>query len=115
MRWPSVVMGVDDAARAIGARTAHGLCSEAASCTAGLRIVRIQERCLTRVTLAFPPGSGWVIVHRLCDAFEREHLRDEQVHDVGLDAGAVLQRSGHRKRARVSAWQRGQCLICASA
>ena len=26
---------------------------------------------------------------------EREHLRDEQVHDVGLDAGAVLQRSGH--------------------
>ena len=34
-------------------------------------------------------------VHRLGDAFEREHLRDEQVHDVGLDAGAVLERSGH--------------------
>ena len=38
------------------------------------------------------PDEG---VHRLCDAFEREHLRDEQVHDVGLDAGAVLQGSGH--------------------
>ena len=34
-------------------------------------------------------------VHRLGDALEREHLRDEQVHDVGLDAGAVLERSGH--------------------
>ena len=34
-------------------------------------------------------------VHRLGDAFEREHLRDEQVHDVSLDAGAVLERSGH--------------------
>ena len=36
-------------------------------------------------------------VHRLGDTFEREHLRDEQVHDVGLDAGAVLQGSGHLK------------------
>ena len=36
------------------------------------------------------PDEG---VHRLGDAFEREHLRDEQVHDVGLDAGAVLQGS----------------------
>ena len=26
---------------------------------------------------------------------EREHLRDEQVHDVGFDAGTVLQGSGH--------------------
>ena len=34
-------------------------------------------------------------VHRLSDALEREHLGDEQVHDVGLDAGAVLQRAGH--------------------
>ena len=34
-------------------------------------------------------------VHRLCDTLEREHLRDEQVHDIGFDAGAVLQRSGH--------------------
>ena len=34
-------------------------------------------------------------VHRLGDTLEREHLRDEQVHDVGFDAGAVLQRSGH--------------------
>ena len=25
-------------------------------------------------------------MHRLGDAFEREHLRDEQVHDIGLDA-----------------------------
>ena len=38
------------------------------------------------------PDEG---VHRLGDTFEREHLRDEQVHDVGLDAGAVLQGSGH--------------------
>ena len=34
-------------------------------------------------------------MHRLGDAFEREHLRDEQVHDIGLDAWAVLQRSRH--------------------
>ena len=34
-------------------------------------------------------------VHRLGDTLEREHLRDEQVHGVGFDAGAVLQRSGH--------------------
>ena len=34
-------------------------------------------------------------VHRLCGPFEREHLRDEQVHDVGLDAVAVLERAGH--------------------
>ena len=34
-------------------------------------------------------------VHRLGDAFEREHLGDEQVHGIGLDAGAVLQRAWH--------------------
>ena len=33
-------------------------------------------------------------VHRLSDALEREHLRNQQVHDVGLDAGAVLEWSG---------------------
>ena len=35
-------------------------------------------------------------VHRLGDALEREHLGDEQVHGIGLDAGAVLERAGHR-------------------
>ena len=35
-------------------------------------------------------------VHRVGDALEREHLRNQQVHDVGLDAGAVLEWSGHR-------------------
>ena len=34
-------------------------------------------------------------VHRLCGALEREHLGDQQVHDVGLDAVAVLERAGH--------------------
>ena len=33
-------------------------------------------------------------VHRLCGALEREHLCDEQVYDVGLDAVAVLERAG---------------------
>ena len=33
-------------------------------------------------------------VHRLGDALEREHLGDEQVHDVGLEAGVVLERAG---------------------
>ena len=35
-------------------------------------------------------------VHRVGDALEREHLGDEQVHDVGLEAIAVLERAGHR-------------------
>ena len=34
-------------------------------------------------------------VDRLCGPLEREHLGDEQVHDIGLDAVAVLQRAGH--------------------
>ena len=34
-------------------------------------------------------------VHRLGDALQGEHLRHQQVHDIGPDAGAVLQRSGH--------------------
>ena len=34
-------------------------------------------------------------VHRLGDAFEREHRGDEQAHGIGLDAGAGLERAGH--------------------
>ena len=34
-------------------------------------------------------------VHRVGDALQCEHLRNQQVHDVGLDAGAVLQGAWH--------------------
>ena len=53
------------------------------------------ELCDVAEECGFGEGAPDEGVHRLCDAFEREHLRDEQVHDVGLDAGALLQGSGH--------------------
>ena len=56
---------------------------------------RVMELCDVAEERGLGEGASNEGVHRLGDTLEREHLRDEQVHDVGFDAGAVLQRSGH--------------------
>ena len=56
---------------------------------------RVMELCDIAEERGLGEGASNEGVHRLGDTLEREHLRDEQVHDVGFDAGAVLQRSGH--------------------
>ena len=56
---------------------------------------RVMELCDVAEERGLGEGASNEGVHRLCDTLEREHLHDEQVHDIGFDAGAVLQRSGH--------------------
>ena len=55
----------------------------------------VMELCDVAEERGLGEGASNEGVHRLGNTLEREHLRDEQVHDVGFDAGAVLQRSGH--------------------
>ena len=50
---------------------------------------------MNRTSTRWPTSHLSRMSTKIGDTLEREHLRDEQVHDVGFDAGAVLQRSGH--------------------
>ena len=78
---------------------------------------RVMELCDVAEERGLGEGASNEGVHRLGDTLEREHLRDEQVHDVGFDAGAVLavRASGGGSMRASRRGSAGSALICASA
>ena len=88
-----VILAVDPQRGLVGVDGGHGeQALDGAVLPLGEGVMELGDEPQQRGLGQGAPDEG---VHGLCDALEREHLSDEQVHDVGFEAVAVLDGGAH--------------------